>query len=388
MDSLGNPQNAYKTIHVAGTNGKGSVCALIYSVLKESGFKVGLYTSPHLMKFNERIKINGKEISDKEIVEYTKLLKQKSEELGIQPTFFEFTTAMAFLHFAKKVDIAVIETGMGGRLDATNIINPLVSVITNIDFDHMQILGDTKEKIASEKAGIIKTSPVITGEKDPEIIEIFRKVCDKNNTNLITTENLKSEILESTLEKQVFKINGKKFEIHLLGKYQIENSKTAYLALKTIGVSDQNIGKGFENVCWPGRLQILSKKPLVIVDGTHNSAGLGATYEFVKKLQNRKVLVLGIAEDKPLEEFVSKLCPIFETTITTEGNFKPADCRLIEEDAKKYSKNVEAIKSVKKAVQKALSLVKEDETIFITGSLYMVGDAMNALKLGKTRFSL
>ena len=303
-ESIGNPQSSYKTIHVAGTNGKGSVCVFLASVLEKAGYKVGLYTSPPLVKFNERIKISGKQISDREIAEHAKFLKLKSGEIGIRPTFFEFTTAMAFLHFAReKVDAAVIETGMGGRLDATNPINPILSVITNIDFDHIKYLGDTKEKIAEEKAGIIKSAPLVTGERNAKILGVFRKVCEGKHTKLITMQNIKTKLIESDLKKQVFEIDGKRFTIGLLGLYQVENACTAYLALSCLKgffkIPNKAIECGFREAKWSGRLDIISKDPLIIADGTHNIAGLKATYDFVKRLPQRKVLVLGISKDKP-----------------------------------------------------------------------------------------
>ncbi|MGE0793294.1 MAG: folylpolyglutamate synthase/dihydrofolate synthase family protein, partial [Candidatus Woesearchaeota archaeon] len=217
LNLFDNPQNKFKTIHIAGTNGKGSTASFIFNILKQQYSNVGLYTSPHLHQFNERIKINDNFISDEEIVELIKEVKQKSEENNIHLTFFEFTTTIMFLHFArKKVDIAVIEVGMGGRLDATNIITPLISIITNIGLDHTHILGDTKLKIAAEKAGIIKQNiPLITAEKSEEILEFFFEICKQKNSEILEVENYK--ILSSNLDGQRFIYLGEDYFIKMLG---------------------------------------------------------------------------------------------------------------------------------------------------------------------------
>ena len=271
LELLGNPQDQLKSIHIAGTNGKGSTANFIYSVLKEAGYKVGLYTSPHLIKFNERIKINDVEISDNELVELTELIKKKKKNL--QPTFFEFTTALAFLYFAQqKCDYVVIETGMGGRLDATNVLNPLVSVITNVSLDHTKYLGEDKLQIAGEKAAIIKENGiVVTGEKDGNVLELFLKVCLEKNAELVI---LKEE-----------EINKSDLKITMLGKHQLRNAALAKKAieLSQIKITPNAMEQWLMKAKWPGRLQMVCDKPLVILDGAHNVVGMEKLKEFVRK---------------------------------------------------------------------------------------------------------
>ena len=263
LEHLDNPHLKFKSIHVAGTNGKGSTCAMIASILKEAGYKVGLYTSPHLFQYNERIKINGKDISDKEFAEGLARIKRISrKEPGSfgRPTVFEALTALAFWYFAKKkVDYAVVEVGLGGRLDATNVITPLASVITNIDLEHTAILGRTPAKIAAEKAAIIKPDvPVITAEDKSEALKVIKYQAEKKGSLLI---QVKSE--------------GEGLKSGLLGEHQKTNAACAVAAVKLAGISvgQRAVLDGLKRVRWPGRFQVIKKKPLTIIDGAHNPAG-------------------------------------------------------------------------------------------------------------------
>jgi dihydrofolate synthase / folylpolyglutamate synthase len=383
VSALDNPQNKFKSIHIAGTNGKGSTAAFLNQILQEAGYKVGMYTSPHLVKFNERIKINGEDISDEDIVGLTKKIREKVENNNVETTFFEFTTAIAFQHFAEeKVDFAIIEVGLGGRLDATNVIDPELCVITNVSLEHTKILGETKEEIAKEKAAIIKENKVvITAESDSKILELFDFVCKEKNSQLIVLDDeLKFNVNESDLNKQIFSTTGKvneTFSIRMLGEPQIRNACLASLIAKQLEIPIDKMKLGLKKTFWPGRLQVLQKDPLLMIDGAHNIAGIKCLVNFVKTINKRKILVLGIAKDKKTNEMVSLLVPLFEQIIITEGNFKPTPAEELAEVVKKYNSNIQIIKDSKEAVKEALSLANKDDFILVAGSLYLVGDVLH-----------
>ncbi len=356
LEKLGNPQKKFKSVQIAGTNGKGSVASFMATVLREAGYKVGLYTSPHLIRFNERIKINNDDISDEVLIKYIENIKQTYSQANLQPTFFEFTTALAFQYFAdEQVDIAIIETGFGGRLDATSILHPILGVITNIGLDHTKYLGDTKEQIAWDKCGIIKDDmTVVTGEKDDAILDVIKE--ESKDNKLIVAKEIKTS----------------HFDISLLGKHQQDNAKTAYLALRELNVPEDLILKGLNKTTWPGRLQYI--QPNILVDGAHNIAGVQSLVEYIKTLPNKKVLILGIAEDKPIKEFITLLAPLFEHIIVTEGNYKPTKTNIIATEARKYTNNVHECPNIIEAITTAQQLT--NDLIVITGSLYLIGDVL------------
>ncbi len=403
--ALGHPERKFKSIHIAGTNGKGSTAAFLASILQEAGYKTGLYTSPHLVRFNERIKSNGRDISDREILALTEFIKKTAEENDLQPTFFEFTTALAFLHFArKKVDFAVIETGMGGRLDATNVITPEISIITSIGLEHTQYLGNTLLKIAAEKAGIIKKGvPAIIAEENPRLIRFFRKACTQKKA---TVHMLDKEIHYSRerwgLDGQSFSasfMTGKNpgaggavkslFYIPLLGQHQLRNAAAAMLAASYLGMPLEKIRAGLAKTYWPGRLEVIRRKPLIIVDGAHNAAGMRTVRDFLNSLPQPlppKVLLLGIAKDKAIEEMVSCIAPGAKSIIISQGNYKPADMDVIERACRKHSAAGSAVKilriaDVKEAIIKALEETGKDGLLLVTGSLYFVGDVLKHRRL-------
>jgi dihydrofolate synthase / folylpolyglutamate synthase len=394
LSSLENPHDSFKSIHIAGTNGKGSTAAFLFSILKRAGYKVGIYTSPHLVKFNERIKVNDQEITDNELVEYTKLVKQHADENDLQPTFFEFTTTMAFLHFKKKeVEFAIIETGMGGRLDATNLLTPELSIITNIDFDHVKHLGNNKLSIAKEKAAIIKEKgTLITAERDQEVLDLFNEVCKEKGAKLFNVdEEIKYKILESNPREQKFitfwRVNSS-FTINLLGKYQIRNALTALLAAdllreRGINITTNDLKKGLGQATWPGRLEILQEDPLVIVDCAHNVAGMRELADFIRKMPQRKVLVLGIGENKESEKIIPQIVPFVDEVILTQGNYNPSSLETLEQETKKFTKKVYKYPKPEKAIEKSLGITKEDDIIIITGSIYLIGDVLKLRKLFK-----
>ncbi len=389
-----NPQNSFLSIHIAGTNGKGSVAKIIYTILKEQGYNVGLYTSPHLVRFNERILVDNKEISDEEIVRLIDIINDRIKGANIDASFFEFTTLMAYIYFMeKKIDIAVIETGMGGRLDATNIIKPIASIITDIGFDHEKHLGDSIEKIAFEKAGIIKQNiPVITNNNGAAL-EIVKNVCKEKESKLFVVEDeVTIKYINSNLDFQQAEIKtGKEkyvIKTRLLGEHQLKNIATAIIACEIVdgklSINKNSIEKGINKTYWPARLEIVRRKPLVIVDGSHNIKGFQCLKKFLDENVVGKfdkiILVLGISEDKDKTGIVGSLKEIFDQVIVCQAEFKGSDVDELKQIVEKCSnKHVICIKDVKSAVKKALEIVDESNAIIITGSLYVAGEAKQVL---------
>ncbi len=381
LNLLGDPHQKYKSIHLAGTNGKGSTAAFLAQILREAGYTVGLYTSPHLIKFNERIKINGKDISNQDLMELVATVREKVKEHHLQPTFFEFTTALAFLYFAQKeIDIAVIETGMGGRLDATNVIQPEISIITNISLDHQQYLGETKEKIAMEKAGIIKQGGiVITAENDKEVIKIIERNCIQNKAKLFFADEM--QLQDWSLDGQNFITNGCRYTISLLGEHQLQNAAVTIKAASLLrergfSISPQNIQQGLKKAYWPGRLEVVYDKPFILVDCAHNVAGMQELAKFIHVLPQKKILLLGIAADKQIPEMVSLIAPLVEEVIISKGSYKPADPMIIAEEAKKYVDKVVIEPEPEKALREALSRLQDEDALVVTGSIYFVGEIL------------
>ncbi len=391
MEVLNHPYRKFPSVHIAGTNGKGSTCAFLSSILQAAGYTVGLYTSPHLVRFHERIQINRIEISDDEIIELTEFIKKRIEEEKIETTFFEFTTALAFLYFAKKnVDIAIIEVGLGGRLDATNVILPLLSLITNISFDHTQILGETLKEIAQEKAGIIKTDvPLLTSEQDPQVLELFRQIANDRSAKFYDLDqHLTIKSISSTLANQTIKVEGvinDTYTLSLLGEHQLRNAGLALLATSLLSkkgfiISKEALKEGLYKAFWMGRLEVVSQKPLVIIDGAHNVSGMQALCTFLQTIPQRKVLILAIAKDKNISEMVHLIAPLFETIIVTQGLFKPAEAEIIAQEARKHCKNVIVDIFVHSAVRKGFAMLSSKDCMVMTGSLYMIGSAREEIK--------
>ncbi|MDN5317437.1 MAG: dihydrofolate synthase / folylpolyglutamate synthase, partial [Thermoanaerobacterium sp.] len=329
---MGNPQNNLKFIHVAGTNGKGSTCAFINSILFEAGFKVGLYTSPYLEEFEERMRINNQNIpKDKLIyyVEYIKPIIEKMVDEGYNhPTEFEIITAIAFKYFCdENVDFVVLEVGLGGRFDATNVIDSsLVSVITTIDYDHMDKLGDTLEKIAFEKAGIIKENGTVVSfyQKD-EALKVIEEVSRLKNASLSVMDINDVKIKESNSNHQVFDYkNYKNLKISIIGKHQIYNASLAVMAVEKlkqygINISEDVIKRGLINAKWPGRIEVISKSPLIVIDGAHNPQGMAALKEALNLFTyNRLILVIGMLKDKDTDSMLKLIVPEADLIITTK----------------------------------------------------------------------
>jgi dihydrofolate synthase/folylpolyglutamate synthase len=393
LDLLKNPQHHFKAVHVAGTNGKGSVSNLVASILQEKGLKTGLYTSPHLKDFRERIKINGELIPENDVVEFVNRNRKDFE--NIQPSFFEMTVAMAFDYFAKSnVDVAVIEVGLGGRLDSTNLVNPFVSVITNIGYDHTQFLGDTVEKIALEKAGIIKKGvPVVIGRRQDEIIPLFEKVAKKNKAPLYVAEDhYDIKFLNSLKAYEQFIDIWRNNEIFLeevnsslLGKYQAENISTALEVIEILNeyydfaVELKNIREGLEylkkNTGFIGRWHVLDTNPLTVCDTGHNEDGIKAVLEQINESTfDHLHFVLGMVNDKKVENIL-ELLPKSATYYFCQPDIpRGLDAEKLQEKAEKLGLKGLSYSSVERAFSSAFNNARPRDMVFVGGSTFVVAE--------------
>ena len=393
LNALGNPQNNFACIHVAGTNGKGSVASALSSILHEAGYKVGLNTSPHLVRFNERICINNCQISDADVVKSYQAVQQVHHG-DRSPTFFEFATAMALYEFGRQsVDWAVIETGMGGRFDATNVIQPAISIITNVSMEHREYLGNTLVQITREKAGIIKQgAPVVTAIKQKQAQAVVHRVAAKKSAPLyILGENFKVR-RQGAGKFSYYGIENTWHKMHttLLGKYQIENAALAIAACELLHkdkaeISKKNIQDGLTKTHWPGRLEIVSDNPLVILDGAHNLIAARNLAKFLSEnLAHRRItLVVGILDDKPYGAMLKSLLPVCARAIVTRAKTDRALApQRLDAVAKKIISDVTMIPGVAAAVKQAVETASPDEVVCIAGSLYVVGEAKEAIEKG------
>lgn len=400
LEHFHNPQQELKTIHIAGTNGKGSVCALLSSILQRAGYKVGVYTSPHLIDFTERITINGKPIEPAEVVRLTELLQKRIEQGGFypsHPTFFEVVTVMALVYFAEqKVDIAVIEVGMGGRLDATNVIYPLMAIITSIDLDHQEYLGNTLVEIAGEKAGIIKEGiSVVIGPCRPEVEEVFIEACRKHEAILVKSPDRTSvRLLHRDFSGQrIAQVPGfspdQEFFLPFLGEHQIENALLGLTATTILSpllpqpLSYVVISEGVAMARWPGRIQVYDGPPRVIIDGAHNPAAARRLGQFLKGAGYASLtLLLGIMHDKDIAGICRELVPLASKIILTRPQTSRAALPeeifhlLQSQSMLGASSKVWTIDYLPRALQFALALTGSEDLLCLTGSLYTVGEAM------------
>lgn len=384
---FGNPQDRLRVIHIAGTNGKGSVCAFLSSILQEAGYKAGLYTSPHLIDVTERLQIGRENINRKEFTEILGEVKSVSESLRIKLTYFEILTAVAYIYFDReKVNIAIIETGMGGRLDATNVVrNPLVSVITNVDYDHTEYLGNTLAKIAREKAAIIKDHGiVVTAATQPEVLAVIKAQCRKKNSKLIRADKkVKIPAL---------------WDLGLKGWHQKKNAACAIAAVRAlqgqgVKVSERAIKQGLEKAFWPGRLELFKvfttnhEPRTVLLDGAHNPAGTRTLVENIKSnifSYKQLICVFGVLKDKDYQAMISQLGPLFDIAILTQ----PLSERALAVEKmmplwREYLAQVNIYQKapIGQALKKALALAGQRDLICVTGSLYTVGEARKILLL-------
>lgn len=391
MEYLGSPQESFPAIHIAGSKGKGSVSAFCASALQAGGFKVGLYTSPHLKDFEERMQVNQVPIPRDILVGYVKEIKPAVASVP-DLTTFEITTGLAFLYFARsQVDIAVIEVGLGGRLDATNIITPLVSVITSLYLDHISILGDTLEKIAAEKGGIIKQGvPVVCAPQEKGPLKVLQKIAAEKKSAFIEVEQkYPYQILSKSLKGQVFSLEHgegpreSQFQIPLIGDFQVINAITAFGTLETLrskgfSLDEVVIKKGFQEVYWPARFEVLRQQPPVIVDSAHNPASMGKLRETIDEFfpDTSLILVFGISEDKQLDGMLEEILPRTTHFISTQADHPRAmNPDSLEERARQYACTTESIPDVAQALKRALAIAGTDHLVVVTGSIFVAASA-------------
>ncbi len=393
LNGLGSPQETYNCIHIAGTNGKGSVASALSTILHKAGYRTGLYTSPHLVSFNERICIDNQPVSNEDIItahtRATEAFRGDREN-----TFFELTTAMALDIFGRKqVDWAIIETGMGGRLDATNVLTPDLCIITNISLEHQSYLGDTIAQIAGEKGGIIKKDvPVVTGVRQPEAIETIERLSAENEAPLARFKETFDvrPLSENTFDYQGIATDLESVAVGLPGDHQLENAALVLAACETLNLSGKvtlnaaDMRYGLLENRWPGRLEIVAESPTILLDGAHNLVACEVLARFLKtRFAERDItLVVGILDDKPYEKMLDLLVPTCKSLILT----RPIIDRALEPEAllpvvEPYGKETTIIAEVPKAVNHAIDNARPDEVICVAGSLYVVGEARQMLDL-------
>lgn len=383
LSALGDPQNSFRSIHVAGTDGKGSVSAITASVLRKAGIRTGLYTSPHLERFNERICADGIMISDGELAGHVSVIRPKAEEMasrGLVCTFFEVTTAIAFMHFREVgVEYAVVEVGMGGRYDATNVITPEVSVITNISLEHTEYLGDTAEMIAAEKAGIIKKGVPVVTQCEGLPLEVIRAGAAETGSEVTVVKA--PEILSMDQTETAFLYKGVRYTVGLAGRHQALNAATVAETVRLLGDGriDDAIIPGLRDVVWPARLQKLPGRPIVL-DVTHTASGARDLADDISCIYGRVTLVIGVLSDKDLGEIAKNLAPVVNRAVVTSPDSERA--MLLEDEMALMSEHIpdaETAPTVGDAIKRALEIRGED-TVLITGSHFMIGEAVRWLE--------
>ena len=392
---LGNPEEKLNIIHVAGTNGKGSVCSMLSHIMIRAGYKTGLFTSPYIQTFNERIRINNIPISDSDLACVTEKVKRCADEMEHAPTEFELLTGIAFEYFFReRCDIVILETGLGGRLDSTNVItSPLLSVITGVDFDHTGILGDTLEKIAFEKSGIIKKGrPVVFGEGGREAEKVVENAALEAGSELFTVDY-------SRISGERLKLDGSTFDFYPMtgyslsaaGEYQIKNAAAAITCVEAlrkygIKIDEESLRRGLHETVWKARFEILSEKPLVIYDGAHNPGGAAALLGNIKRLLNGKaVLAMGVMKDKNYPEMVSVISEAAESVYTVKPKFDRAlEPAHLSEQFAKNGVRAKAFDTLFDGIKAALEeAVLKKKPLVITGTLYMYSEAVSALEVLK-----
>ncbi len=380
-EALDHPEEACPSVLVAGTNGKGSTVAMLDAVLRAAGYRTGLYTSPHLARVNERIRVDGTEIFDEEFASCFAAVERAVERLLANgtlerhPSFFECLTVMAWEHFRRSgCQIVLLEVGMGGRLDATNIVRPLVSIITPVDFDHEQYLGHTLEQIATEKAGIIKPGGVVVmAEQRPQAEQVIARAAAERGARLVRAE--------------VFRERAAGFELGLRGRHQVTNAATALAAVEELRALGWNIPEeaarsGFRDTYWPGRLEIVSEHPAVYLDGAHNPAGMRVLRDFLESTPHPRALVFGAMRDKAVAEMAEILFPVTDAVVLTQPSHKrAASPEVLRELTGHLSEWIYLRPAPEDALALATQLAGPDGTVIAAGSLYLVGDLKNVASL-------
>jgi len=395
LDYLGNPERKFHSIHVAGTNGKGSVCAILHSVLKEAGYKTGRYTSPHLLRFNERIVVGNKMIGDSYIIDFINSIKNKVER--IDASFFEVTTALAFKYFAENnIDVAVIEVGMGGRWDATNVVNPIVSIITSISRDHQEYLGDKLLNIAMEKFGIVKSGVnVVFSRQHPRIKSYFIKKCKESNFKYVYAPDIiKVKVCKIEPSFQVVDIitdnkNVKSVKFPLIGKHQVDNLKASLAALESLSrngfceFNEDILKKGMEEINWKARLELLNKNPLIYYDVAHNESGFDSVLNTLKEVfPDKKIdIIMAVKKTKNIDLILKRLVKVNGNVYIisnfngfyTFNELKPRLKRLLN-----FTAGISELKNIG-AFLRSLS-IRDERVLLITGSHYIANDVYSAIR--------
>lgn len=399
LEHLGNPERDLKLIHIAGTNGKGSTTSMITEILMGEGYKVGMYTSPFIEEFEERIQINRNNIPKESLailMDEIKVAVDKVIEAGYNhPTEFEIITVLMLLYFKKEnIDFGVIEVGLGGTLDSTNVIKPIIQVITSISFDHTNLLGNTLEKIAREKAGIIKKGiPTVIYPQQEEVLKVIKNKCFEMDSELYiaNNENLKfKNIVNLDKPYQLLKYNNEiDILLPLLGEHQIINLSVAMQAIEIlnnkniIDISIANIVKSIKNVSWKGRLEVLSNNPYVVIDGAHNIQGIKTLSRNIKKYfkYENLYLILGILADKDVEEMIKIITPMAKKVYSvTPNSIRGELAESLKDEVSKFNKNCKAFDKYEEAYLEALNDASEKDLILASGSLYMIGDMRKIIR--------
>jgi dihydrofolate synthase/folylpolyglutamate synthase len=401
LSLLGDPHQKAGSVHITGTNGKGSVAVMIASALTAAGYSTGLYTSPHLHSWRERIRVDGELISESGLAQLVADLRPYVEAVNQranygQLTTFEFLTCMAFAYFGQKgVKFQVMEVGMGGKFDATSVITPLVAIITTVGLDHTDVLGSTVAEIAAEKCGIIKPGiTVVISPQPPEAAGVIHKTCAERGAKLITVgEDINWRSLSSDLDGQRLRVEGRKgsyeFSIPILGEHQLQNAATAVAALEVLDdggfeIPAEKIAGGFKQVEWPGRFQVLRRNPPVVVDGAHNIDAARSLKKALKEYFDfeRAILVMGTSDDKNIAGVVAELAPIFDRVIVTRSRHPRAMAPApLAAEFNRHGIKARIADDVPSALSQALSMAGDKDLVCLAGSLFIVGEAIEAAKI-------
>jgi len=386
LKAFGNPHQGQKYIHIAGSNGKGSVAAMVESILIKSGMKVGFYSSPHLVRFTERFRINGREIAPEKA---TPIIGELRDIINPNhpPTFFEVTTAMALIYFAmEKTDISIMEVGMGGRLDATNVIRPVVSAITNISLEHQQFLGSRLIDIAGEKAGIIKRGvDLVTAATQPSVIRLFKSICGKRRAPFWRVgKDVRYRTMGKRLNYYGLKRRFMGLELGLKGRYQNRNATLALAVIeilerKGFKISSHDITEGLKETTWPGRMHFVSREPIIVLDGAHNPNAIKVLAESIKRefTYRSLILVIGIMADKDIGKIIKRIVPIADYVIYTSPDYyRSASPESLMKEAFHLRKPGKLVPRIPDAIDTAKAMAKPDDMILVTGSLFTVGEAL------------
>ena len=392
LEKMGNPEKKLKFVHIAGTNGKGSTAAMTASILSKAGYRTGLYTSPYIYRFHERIQVDGVEISDEDLTEITEYVKPLADSMAQSPTEFELVCCIAFEYFyRKKCEIVVLEVGMGGAWDATNVIEvPEVAVITNIGLDHTEYLGDTVEKIAETKSGIFKPhGHAVVYRSTPSVEAVYERVCAERDVSLRKADFDGLVLKAHTLEGQVFDCGSRKnLVLPLLGDHQLHNASVVLSIADTLigegwNISEQNICDGIRDVRWPGRFDIVCRKPLFIIDGGHNPQCIEALVKNIRDyLAGKKVVALtGVLADKDYADMYKPVMPLVDRFVCiTPPNPRKLEAEQLAQYLRQAGAQAQASESILDGVKKAMDLAGEDGVVLCFGSLYSIGGIRDALK--------